>query len=208
MTSIIERIHGRFVHTRRDRRLRELLATLIPPNAHVLDVGCGDGLLAKMILAQRPDVHLTGIDVLVRDNSHIPVQYFDGKTIPHPDSSIDVILFVDVLHHTDDPTILLKEAVRVSRGSVLIKDHTMNGLFARATLRFMDEIGNRRHGVALPYNYWTRQQWMHAIGLLHLNIATWIDRLRLYPVPADWIFGRSLHFIAKLDVHRAMEKPR
>ena len=40
-----------------------------------------------------------------------------------------------------------------ARGIVL-KDHTRNGLFSGSTLRFMDWVGNARHGVRLPYNYW------------------------------------------------------
>jgi 2-polyprenyl-3-methyl-5-hydroxy-6-metoxy-1,4-benzoquinol methylase len=44
-----------------------------------------------------------GIDIMARPTSHIPVDIFDGQTIPHPDKSFDVVSFVDVLHHTDDP---------------------------------------------------------------------------------------------------------
>ena len=45
----------------------------------------------------------------------------------------------------------------------MIKDHTLNGLFAGPTLRLMDKIGNARHGVALPYNYWPRQKWLNTL---------------------------------------------
>jgi hypothetical protein len=62
----------------------------------------------------------------------------------------------------------------------------------------MDWVGNARFGVALPYNFWTEKQWSEAwedIGLQPLQLVT---RLRLYPRPADWIFGAQLHFIALL----------
>ena len=55
-------------------------------------------------------------------------------------------MFVDVLHHTDDPMVLLREAGRVASGFVLIKDHTQNGILAGRRLRFMDWVGNARHG--------------------------------------------------------------
>ena len=42
---------------------------------------------------------------------------------------------VDVLHHTDDPMILMREAMRVTRQAILIKHHTLDGLFAGPTLR-------------------------------------------------------------------------
>jgi len=48
----------------------------------MLDVGCGDGLLAHLMTQKRPDLDLRGIDVLVRDRTHIPVDKFDGQVIP------------------------------------------------------------------------------------------------------------------------------
>jgi len=197
--SLIESIHGGYVHNRRVRVLSDHLAELIPQDARVLDVGCGDGLLAHLIMQKIPSVEIKGIDVLVRSQAHIPVDEFDGQVIPHADASFDVVMFVDVLHHTEDPMILLREAVRVASKAIAIKDHTCNGLFAGSTLRFMDQIGNARYGVALPYNYWSQQRWFEAFHTLDLTIAAWKKDLGLYPRPANWIFGRSLHFIALLD---------
>lgn len=198
--SLIERIHGDYVHQRRVRVLRDHLAALIPQNARALDVGCGDGLLAHLMLQKRPDLELRGIDVLVREQTHIPVDEFDGLVIPHADASFDVVMFVDVLHHTQDPMLLLREAVRVARKAIVIKDHTLNGCMAPLTLHFLDWVGNARHGVTLPYNYWPQQRWFEAFDILKLTIGVWKKELRLYTRPANWFFGRSLHFIARLDV--------
>src|SRR5258706_6176565 len=110
--SIVERIHGGYVHTRRVRVLCDHLSSLIPRQASVLDVGTGDGLLAKLLSERRPDLLLQGLDVLPRAESHIPVQVFDGEHIPYPDKSFDVVLFVDVLHHANDAMALLREAIR------------------------------------------------------------------------------------------------
>ena len=54
--------------------------------------------------------------------------------------------------------ILLRETVRVARQVIVIKDHLLKGAFAYSTLRLMDWVGNARHDVALPYNYWTSAQ--------------------------------------------------
>ena len=54
---------------------------------------------------------ITGIDVLVRDHTHIPVVKFDGTSIPFPDRSFDTLVFVDVLHHTNDPVLLLRDLI-------------------------------------------------------------------------------------------------
>jgi SAM-dependent methyltransferase len=198
--SVIEKVHGGYVAGRRIRVLATHLAGLLPQNASVLDVGCGDGSLAQLIQDRRSDVRMRGLDVLVRPQTAIPVEPFDGATIPAADGSYDVVMFVDVLHHTHDPLVLLREARRVARQCILLKDHTRNGLLAGPTLRFMDGVGNARYGVALPYNYWRREQWDNAFRDLGFHVDVWRKDLGLYPVWANWIFGRSLHFVACLHV--------
>jgi SAM-dependent methyltransferase len=197
---LIDRIHEAYVFDRRVRTLAARLTSLLPPNASVLDVGCGDGSLAGRIMRARPDIDLRGIDLLVRPKTWIPIDPFDGMTVPFPDDSFDVVMFVDVLHHTHDPMVLLREAARVARKAIVIKDHTADGFLAHWTLRFMDRIGNARHGVALPFNYWPRRKWLDAFEELHLRVGTWTSRVNLYPSPAKWIFERSLHFLVRLDL--------
>src|SRR3954471_11775238 len=160
--TLLDRIHGSFVYNRRVDRLCRHLTAVLPARGRVLDIGCGDGLLSSMIMEDRPELEIIGIDVLLRPTTHIPVTEFDGTHVPFADGSVDVAMFVDVLHHTTDPMILLREAARVARRAIVIKDHTADGVLAQSTLRFMDEVGNARHGVALPYNYWPRARWMEA----------------------------------------------
>ena len=191
-------IHHGYVYGRRVENICRHFAELIPRNAAVLDVGCGDGLVAKTILGQRSDISITGIDVLARPETFIPVTEFDGSIIPYSDSSIDVVMFVDVLHHTDSPEILLREAHRVARACIIIKDHLLEGFAANATLRFMDIVGNERYGVRLPHNYWARQRWTETFAKVGLDSAAYINDLNLYPWWANWVFGRRLHFITKL----------
>jgi SAM-dependent methyltransferase len=192
-------LHEKLVFGRRVRILSDWFAQLAPRGVRVLDVGCGDGLIAALMGSKRPDIELVGVDVLPREHSHIPVQMFDGTRIPFADRSFDLVLFSDVLHHTKDPRILLQEAQRVASKHVLIKDHYREGVLANARLRFMDWVGNARFGVALPYNYWTERQWHAAWRELGLQPERLVTSLGLYPKPADWIFGANLHFIALLQ---------
>jgi len=197
----IESVHEGYVKLRRLRVLADHFAELFPEEATVLDVGSGDGRLAAEIIARKPKLQFKGIDTLVRDQTHIPVNAFNGQTLPMENKSTDFVLFADVLHHTEDPMVLLREAVRVARRGLVIKDHLWHGLFAHSTLRFMDRVGNGRFGVELPFNYWRPRQWEQAFEELHLDPEDYRTRLGLYPFWADWCFGRELHFIARLRIH-------
>jgi SAM-dependent methyltransferase len=196
--STVGKLHETLVFTRRVKVLASWFAQLAPKNARILDVGCGDGLVSAALGSRRPDLTLRGIDVLPREHTHIPVEMFDGVRIPFEDDSVDVVLFSDVLHHTDDLTVLLREARRVARRCVLIKDHFREGWAAYSRLRFMDWVGNARFGVALPYNYWAEKQWQKAWREIGLEPEELVTRLGIYPPPANWIFGARLHFMARL----------
>ncbi len=205
--TLLRRLHARSVHPRRVRVLAELFTRLLPPDARVLDIGCGDGLLARLILQRRPDLAVVGIDVLVRPACQIPVRWFDGRSIPHDDAAFDVALLVDVVHHAEEPAALLREALRVARAGLLVKDHLRDGWLAAPTLRFMDWVGNAHHGVRLPYNYWSEAQWRAQMELLGLRASSWRRELGLYPWPASLLFDRSLHFVSYWSREREAPKP-
>ena len=191
--------HERLVYGRRIEVLARHLAELLPRNATVLDVGSGDGLLAKKVESERSDLRMLGVDVLVRPRTHIPVRQFDGILLPFADGAFDTVMMVDVLHHADDQEALLTEVVRVAKRAVVIKDHTADGFLANSTLRFMDWVGNARHGVSLPYAYWSGERWHGQFRNHHLRVSTMRKDLGLYPWPASLLFERNLHFIAVLE---------
>jgi SAM-dependent methyltransferase len=197
---LIKSVHEGYVHKRRILVLSDWCSKLIPFNSKVLDVGCGDGRLARLVADKRPDISICGIDVRQRNDAAMFVGEFDGKSIPYGEGSFDVVMFVDVLHHADQPMTLLREAARVARQAILIKDHLLEGMFAYSTLRLMDWVGNARYSVPLPYNYWTLAKWHRVFDKLALNITFWESNLKLYPFPADLILGRSLHFIVLLGM--------
>jgi SAM-dependent methyltransferase len=203
--ALIRNIHHSRVHRRRVSVLARHLSAFLPPNVSVLDIGAGDGLLAKQVLTGRPDLRWTAVDTLARPNPNISVQFFDGEHLPFADQTFDIALFVDVLHHTDDPIVLLREAIRVARTGILIKDHRREGLLAAPTLRFMDWVGNAGWGVRLPYNYWTAAQWERARDELGLQVGREERSLGLYPWWANWLFGRQLHFISRFDLQHRTE---
>lgn len=194
----IGQAHEKLVFNRRVRVLVEEIGALLPPQSQMLDVGTGDGQIAKMIGERQDGTVVQGIDIMHREVIHIPVTLFDGKVIPMEDNSVDVVTFVDVLHHTDDPQILISEASRVARKAVIIKDHLSENALDHATLRAMDWVGNAPHGVVLPYNYAPRKDWNNWFAKAGLETDEFVTDIPLYPAPLSWVFGRKLHFIARL----------
>jgi SAM-dependent methyltransferase len=195
------------VRGRRARVLSERIAQILPPTASVLDVGCGDGQIASLIAQRLPGVRIQGVDVLVRGEARIPVEWFDGRRLPYHQQSFDVVMLNDVLHHADDPHVLLQEAVRVARQAIVVKDHLLQGILAGCTLRLMDRVGNRRFGVRLPYNYWRCRQWRETFADLGTELDFWDDRLNLYGWPFTVLFDRHLHFVARLAINQGSALP-
>jgi SAM-dependent methyltransferase len=194
----LEQIHDHYVLGRRAWILAGRLADKLPLRARVLDVGCGDGRLAGALMRVRPDLEVQGVDVLVRSGTPVPVLPFDGRALPFPARSFDAVLVMDVLHHAEDPAALLREAARVSGQLILIKDHTCDRFGSVPILRFMDWVGNARHGVPLRYKYWKSRQWQETLAALGLRVESWESDLGLYPPPASWLFGGSLQFLAQI----------
>lgn len=189
--------HARAVFGRRVRVLSREIATLLPPG-RLVDVGCGSGTMARAVNARRPDVRPEGFDVLVRPGAEIPVTPFDGRSLPLGADSADAAMLVDVLHHADDPPALLRECARVAP-VVVVKDHLSRNALDERTLAFMDWVGNRPHGVVLPYLYFTPESWRRARESAGLREAARGDVGDLYPFPFSAFFGRGLHFVARLE---------
>ena len=191
-------VHDRAVFSRRVRILADRLLPLLPPGPRLLDIGCGDGRIAKALIARRPDLAIDGYDVLARPNAAIPVTSFDGTRLPVPDDAADAVLLVDVLHHTEDAITLLRECSRAAP-VVIVKDHLADSRFEQRVLRFMDWVGNAPHGVVLPYRYFSTATWRESLSAAGLRETKREKVPGLYVFPFSLLFGGRLQFIARLQ---------
>jgi ubiquinone/menaquinone biosynthesis C-methylase UbiE len=206
LTSLLRRalrtVHHALVQVNRQERLAQCMLDLILPDNSplaILDVGCGSGQIALNLQNRLPHSQLQGVDVLVRPDTYIPVESFDGLHLPFPDQSFDYVLLIDVLHHTMEPQQVLAECVRVSRKAVLIKDHLCNSRWDYWRLRVADWIGNWGHGVALPYNYLSSATWNQLYQDLKIQPVQYRQKLQLYAALFEWLFEKTIHFSARLE---------
>lgn len=167
LSSFIKDLHEKIYDPVRYSILAQVLSPFVQGCSTGLDYGCGDGHLAK-IIETITGCKFSGVDVIIRKNTEIPVQSIadNPAVLPFQDNSFDVVMLIDVLHHTPDYSVGLKEAIRVTRKYVIVKDHYYDTPEERANLCFADFMGNAIYGVALPYNFMTTQQWNEVLASL------------------------------------------
>ena len=96
-----------------------------PPEARVLEVGCGTGAVSRA-LAGRPGIaDVVGVDPspillerardLAAGLSNLSFQEADGRALPFADGAFDTVVFHTTLCHVPDPERALAEAQRVLR---------------------------------------------------------------------------------------------
>ena len=196
---MLDKLHNLFVYDRRMDVLSKQITKLIKKFkiTSILDIGAGDGKIDS-ILMKNCDVDITGIDVLVRPKTYIPVIKYDGHNIPKEDNSVDTTMLIDVLHHTDNPEAVFKEITRVTNKYIIIKDHVLHGKLSFLKLKLMDYVGNKQYSVSLPYNYLTNKRWKKLFKENDLEVVYYTNKLNLYTFIFHWLFDSNLHFIAVL----------
>jgi SAM-dependent methyltransferase len=145
---------------------------LIPPNARVVDIGCGQGILTSLLRAvdsapwpatwAPPPIHarVTGIELMARDVERAraalgPREHFvcgDMRTTPFPDC--DIVVILDVLHyvsHAEQDEILNRVLAALSPGGRLLLRVGDAGAASRfAISQWVDHIVTRVRGHRVP----------------------------------------------------------
>ena len=160
-------------HRRRIQVLALAASELIPPNSNVLDIGCGDGKIDRHILELRPDVRIQGCDLVSWPDQVIEVMINKGLPLPFESGSFDCALLIDVLHHSDDPSTLLKEAIRTSKEYAIVKDHLIDRWLTDPILQIMNRFRNESQGVSLSCTYWSKKQRLKDFRMNRFELDRW-----------------------------------
>jgi ubiquinone/menaquinone biosynthesis C-methylase UbiE len=129
----------------------DVIADIIPlAGARVVDVGCGEGALARA-LAKR-GAHVTGVEILdealskARAAAPVAGERFlkgVGEDLPLPDNDADAVIFLNSLHHVPGAHMdkALREAARVLKpgGIAIVHEPEPTGGYFELTKLVDDE---------------------------------------------------------------------
>ena len=113
-----------------EKRVREYIISKIPKDIKsILDVGCGNGWVAKEFLPKGKQVYSLDISVtnpskatkLYPDEKHFGITA-DSFHLPFNDNTVDCVIASEIIEHVFDPAEFVKELFRVVKkgGSLVI----------------------------------------------------------------------------------------
>ena len=116
----------------------------------VLDCGCGDGGVARLLRERTHAVVAIDVERFAgwRDEPGLTFRVADGEELPFEDASFDVVHSKDSLHHMDSPERALSEYRRVLKrdgAALIVEANRYNPVFyPHMTLALGHEHFNRR----------------------------------------------------------------
>lgn len=160
---------------RRSTKLVNRFAYDVPRGACLLDIGPGGGWISEELKLRR-QVSPTLVDVTDFGMTRLPVQTYDGETLPYGDDTFDVALLVYTLHHCAHPDRVLREAVRVTRRRLVIVEDTPHSRASHANVVLWDVVSNIPTfivppGMHMPLNFRSRAAWRQVFTDLGLKLV-------------------------------------
>lgn len=128
----------------------------------ILDIGVGSGLALRYLMQQHPDLDFTGVDIrdLRLSDVCVPLQVYNGYTLPFKSKRFDVSLLFYVLHHCQNPERVLDEAIRVTRQKLLIIEEFNLPGADDVSLEVTERLSHRALGLPsdMPYQLFDRAE--------------------------------------------------
>ena len=160
-------------------------------NGRVLDLGAGRCYIAREI-ETRLALPVTCVDVKSLGQTELPVMLYDGIDLPFAENAFDCALLIYVLHHCNRPIRVLKEAIRVCQGNIVIFEDDES--FLRKP---QDFFYNSLHGVDTPFNFKAEKDWLDIFEALDLEVVA-IQR----GVEKEWFYPFVPHTMFVLRVNK------
>jgi SAM-dependent methyltransferase len=136
----------------------------------ILDLGCGSGIFGKKI-EEKLKKEVIGIDIVDKRVCKIPFKIYDGKNIHFSNDYFDVVIVAFVLHHTEDPVSILKEAKRVGKRIIIFED-LPEGISSKIYCFLHWITWNLFFGKSPKFNFHTSREWEEIFKNLGLKLIS------------------------------------
>jgi len=144
----------------------EIIAKIIEPKSKVLDLGCGDGTLLRLLVDRR-DAKVQGIELdenaiyqCVEKGVSVFHGDFEGGLSGYPDKSFDYVILNQSMQETRKIEWVIHEALRVG-SKVIVGFPNFAHLRARCRLFFRGKVPMTK---SLPYRWYSTPN-LHFLSL-------------------------------------------
>ncbi|MBL1421305.1 MAG: methionine biosynthesis protein MetW [Alphaproteobacteria bacterium] len=102
-----------------------LLADMIAENSRVLDIGCGDGTLLKLLSenknadARGLELNQAGVNACVAEGLSVMQGNADTDLAFYPDDAFDYVILSKTIQATKRPDLVLKEMLRIGKHAIV-----------------------------------------------------------------------------------------
>jgi len=183
----------------REKPIIDLLHPFLADVGEVLDIGAGGCQIAHLISVTH-QVDVTAVDIVDHRVTDVPLTLYDGETLPFDDNSFDVSLLIFVLHHAVDPERLIREALRVTRSTLLIVEDAPKNVVEKVFWRSWDYLLNHgaHNDISIAHDARGTKEWSDLLAAAGapaervLSFRTLFPVLRTYP-----------HVLLPVPVHRS-----
>jgi|SRR5262245_34285359 len=170
------------VSTTRIRLLLTAHEGEIPRGCRVLDIGCGNGRISRMI-ADRFGADVHGADITNLLTYDLPFHPIAEGRIAVPDRSFDVALYTDALHHIEkrQQAAAIREALRIAPKVLIFEQHpTITAKVLDVVMAYVVYLGRE----PLPLSHRSADEWQQVIATVPALVSrvTHVQSPVLYPL--------------------------
>ena len=147
----------------------ELLQTVAARGArNVLDLACGEGVIAQRVTIIHPTANLMGLDIdesslkiAQRINPGFAVTRGDVNNLPYKTGAFDLVIATEVLEHLRWPAKVLKEISRLSRYCILsVPREPLYRILNLLRLSYVRHLGNYPEHI----QHWSKEAFVRFVG--------------------------------------------